>query len=63
MEDLEIEVNGNKIKVVTKLPKEYIEDNNLKVFLDDTVDLKDVINQINLEENSEKVVEINNGDE
>ena len=36
MEEKEIMVNGKKVKVVTKLPKEYIEDNSLKVLLDDT---------------------------
>lgn len=47
MEEKKIEVNGKKIKVVTKLSKEYIEDNNLKVFLDDTVDLEEVVSEIN----------------
>lgn len=47
MEEKEIEVNNKKIKIVTKLPKEYIEDNNLKVFLDDTIDLEKVVSEIN----------------
>lgn len=47
MEEKEIKVNGKKIKIVTKLPKEYVEDNNLKVFLDDTVDLEEVVSEIN----------------
>lgn len=47
MEEKEIEVNGEKVKIVTKLPKEYIEDNNLKVFLDDTIDLGEVVGKIN----------------
>ena len=47
MEEKEIEVNGEKIKIVTKLAKEYIEDNNLKVFLDDTIDLEEVVSEIN----------------
>ncbi len=46
MEDKEIEVNGKKIKVVTKLPNGYIEDNSVKVLLDDTVDLENVISEI-----------------
>ena len=61
MEEKEIEVNGKKIKVTIKLPKESIEDNNLKVFLDDTLDLKEVINEINSDIHKEKVVE--SGDE
>lgn len=47
MEEKEIEVNGKKIKVAVKLPKEYIEDNNLNVFLEDTVELKDIVNKVN----------------
>lgn len=58
MEDVEIEVNGKKIKVTTKLPKDFIEDNSLKVFLDDTIDLKDVIEQIESSDDTEKVDEL-----
>ena len=47
MEEKEIEVDGKKIKVVIKLPKEYIEDNSLKILLDDTVDLGEVVSEIN----------------
>ena len=47
MEEKEIEVNDKKVKIVIKLPKEYIEDNNLKVFLDDTIDLEEVVSEIN----------------
>lgn len=47
MVEKEIEVNGEKVKIVTELPKEYIEDNNLKVFLDDTIDLEEVVSEIN----------------
>lgn len=47
MVEKEIEVNNKKVKIVTELPKEYIEDNNLKVFLDDTVDLEEVVSEIN----------------
>lgn len=46
MEEKEIEVNGKKMKIVTKVSKEYIEDNNLKVFLDDTIDLEEVVSEI-----------------
>lgn len=52
MEDKEIEVNGKKIKVVTKLPKEYIEDNSLNVFLENTVDLEEIVEMVR--ENDEK---------
>lgn len=47
MEEKEIDVNGEKIKMVYKLSKDYIEDNSLKVFLDDTVDLEEVVSEIN----------------
>lgn len=47
MEDKEIEVNSKKIKIVTKLPKEYVEDNNLKILLDDTIDLEKVVSEVN----------------
>lgn len=46
MENVEIEVNGKKILVTTKLPKEFIEDNNLNMFLEDTVDLEKVIEKV-----------------
>lgn len=58
MEEKEIEVNGKKIKIVTKLPREYIEDNNLKIFLDDTVDLGEVVSEIssiNLEKQTSEI--------
>lgn len=47
MEEKEIEVNGKKIKITPIIPKGYIEDNNLKVFLDDTIDLEEVVDKIN----------------
>lgn len=47
MEEKEIEVNGENVKIVTKLSKEYVDDNNLKILLDDTIDLEDVICEIN----------------
>lgn len=46
MEEVEIEVNGKKIKVVTKLPKEYVEDNGLNMFLEDTMDLEKIIEKV-----------------
>lgn len=50
MEEKEIEVNGEMVNIVTKIPKEYIEDNNLKIFLDDTIDLGEVVSEINTDE-------------
>ena len=50
MEEKEIEVNGEKVKVVTKLSKEYTEDNSLKIFLDSTIDLEEVVSEINEQE-------------
>ena len=47
MEEKEMELNGEKVKVVTKLSKEYTEDNSLKIFLDETVDLEEVVCEIN----------------
>ena len=60
MEEKEIEVNGKKIKVTTKLPKEYIEDNTLKVFLDNTIDLEEVVKEINSSVSNEKEDELIN---
>lgn len=48
MEEKEIEVNGEIVKVVTILPKGYVEDNNLKILLDDTIDLEDVVKEIDI---------------
>jgi len=50
MEEKEIEVNGKMVNVVTKIPKEYIEDNNLKIYFDDTIDLEEVVSKINADE-------------
>jgi hypothetical protein len=38
----EIMLNGKKIKIITKLPKEMIEDNNTEIDLTDTIDLEKV---------------------
>lgn len=46
MEEKEIEVCGKKISVVTDLSKEYIEDNSLKILLDDTMDLGEVVSDV-----------------
>ncbi|MBQ8193275.1 MAG: hypothetical protein IJZ46_04325 [Bacilli bacterium] len=46
MKEKEIEIDGEKVKIVTKLPKECIEDNNLKIYLDDTIDLTEIIKEV-----------------
>lgn len=46
MKEEEITLEGKKIKIITKLPKEMIEDNNLKIELDDTIDLKELQKEI-----------------
>lgn len=46
MKEEEIILEGKKIKIITKLPKEMIEDNNLKIELDDTIDLKELQKEI-----------------
>ena len=46
MEEKEIMVNGKKVKIAVKLPKEYIEDNSLKVLLDDTTNLTEILAEI-----------------
>ena len=46
MKEEEIILEGKKIKIITKLPKEMIEDNNLKIELDDTIDLEEVQKEI-----------------
>lgn len=46
MEEVEIMIDGKKVKVASKLSKEEIDDNNIKVLLDDTVELSKVIKEI-----------------
>lgn len=46
MKEEEITLEGKKIKIITKLPKEMIEDNNLKIELDDTIDIKELQKEI-----------------
>ena len=46
MKEEEITLKGKKIKIITKLPKEMIEDNNLKIELDNTIDLKELPKEI-----------------
>lgn len=46
MMEEEITLEGKKIKIITKLTKEMIEDNNLEIELDDTIDLEEVQKEI-----------------
>lgn len=46
MNEKEMEVSVNKDKVISNVSKEYIEDNNLKIFLDETIDLGEVVSKI-----------------
>ena len=46
MNEKEMEVSVNKDKVISNISKEYIEDNNLKIFLDETIDLGEVVSKI-----------------
>lgn len=48
MEEKEIEIKDKNIDI--ELPKGFVEDNNLKIFLDDTVDLGEVISEIKTDE-------------
>lgn len=46
MEEVIVDLDGKKIKVVTKLSKEMIEDNTLKIELDDTIDLSNLKEEV-----------------
>lgn len=50
MKETEITIDGKTVKVVTKIPKEEIEDNSMKLFLDDTVELDDLVKEIKKDE-------------
>jgi len=50
MKEKEIDIKGRDVNVITDVPKEYIEDNNLKIFLDDTIDLGEVVSKVNTNE-------------
>ena len=47
---MEITVDGKTVKVVTKIPKEEIEDNSMKLLLDDTIELDNLVKEINNDE-------------
>ena len=46
MKEEEIILDGKKIKIITKLPKNMIEDNKLKIELDNTIELEAVQKEI-----------------
>ncbi len=46
MKEKEVILNGKEFKIVTRVPKEEIDDNDIKVLLDDTVELSKVIKEI-----------------
>ena len=46
MEDKDKELNGITENINDELPIGYVEDNNLKIFLDDTIDLGEVVSEI-----------------
>ena len=52
MEEKEIVVDGKKEKIVIKLPKEKYEENNVYKFLEDTIELDDIIEKV--KENDEE---------
>lgn len=53
MKEKEVEVNGEKIKIAIKLPKEVIEDNATKIYLDDTIDFTKVVEEVKEEKKYE----------
>ena len=46
MEDKDKELNGIVENINDELPMGYVEDNNLKIFLDDTIDLGEVVSEV-----------------
>lgn len=46
MKEKEIEIDGKKIRVITRVQKESIEENNLKIDLDDTIELENIIKEV-----------------
>ena len=47
MEEKEVVVDSKSIKIVTKLPKDNYEINNLNLYLEDTIDLENIVKDIN----------------
>lgn len=50
MEEVEIMIDSKKVKTISKLSKEEIDDNSMRLFLDDTVDLDDLVKEIKKDE-------------
>lgn len=50
MEEVEIMMDGKKVKVTSKLSKEEIDDNSMRLLLDDTVELDDLVKEIKKDE-------------
>ncbi len=47
MKEKEVTLNNQKIKIITNLPKEQIEDNNTKILLDNTIKLEKIREETN----------------
>ena len=50
MEEVEIMIDVKKVKTISKLSKEEIDDNSMRLFLDDTVELDDLVKEIKKDE-------------
>lgn len=46
MEEKSLKVGAKKNKKINDLPKGYVEDNSLKILVDDTIDLGEVVSEI-----------------
>lgn len=46
MEEKGMELNNAAVNINDELPIGYVEDNNLKLFLDDTIDLGEVVSEV-----------------
>ena len=58
---MEKEIGENYMteNVTNKIPLGYIEDNNLKIFLDETIDLEEVVSEVQDNLSKEDTNEIN----
>ena len=59
MKEKENENCDENIDIITNLTNGYIEDNNLKVFLDDTIDLDEVVRDIKEKDDEAETGELN----
>ena len=46
----QIMIDGKKVKTISKLSKEEIDDNSMRLLLDDTVELDDLVKEIKKDE-------------